>query len=155
MTLLCRMYDVVVICAGLSGLQVAHSYQHAGLSTIVIEVQDGVGGKVWSVPLASKSGVAGLGAAWINDTLQKRIWAYIKLFGLQVVTQRLEGNAVMQTETGYRIVYYFGITPEVSEWSVFPCVASSGMISRPKPGTHMLLFDPVSTRRKEEHGDCT
>jgi monoamine oxidase len=108
------MFDVVVIGAGLSGLQAAYSSQQAGLSVAVIEARDRVGGKVWSVPLASKRGMADLGAAWINDTLQPRIWAYVEKFGLHVIKQRLEGKAVMQRETGERIVFPYGITPEVS-----------------------------------------
>ncbi|RYP74887.1 hypothetical protein DL769_003923 [Monosporascus sp. CRB-8-3] len=106
------MFDVVVIGAGLSGLQAAYSAQKAGLSVVVVEARDRVGGKVWSVPLASKRGIADLGAAWINDNLQHRVWSYVQQFGLQVVKQRLDGKAVMQTEEGNRIVYPFGITPE-------------------------------------------
>ncbi|KAK0642675.1 putative flavin-containing monoamine oxidase A [Lasiodiplodia hormozganensis] len=106
------MFDVVVVGAGLSGLQAAYSAQKAGLSVVVVEARDRVGGKVWSVPLASKRGCADLGAAWVNDTLQKRVWSYVEQFGLQVVKQRLDGKAVMQTERGERIVYPFGITPE-------------------------------------------
>ena len=108
------MFDVVVVGAGLSGLQAARSAQQAGLSVAVLEARDRVGGKVWSVPLASKRGVADLGAAWINDSLQKRIWSYVQEFDLGVVKQRLDGQAVMQTEDSERIVFKYGITPEVS-----------------------------------------
>ena len=107
------MFDVVVIGAGLSGLQAAYSARKEGLSVAVLEARDRVGGKVWSVPLASKRGTADLGAAWINDSLQPRIWNYVQQFGLQVVKQRLGGKAVMQAEDGDRIVFPFGITPDV------------------------------------------
>lgn len=116
------MFDVVVVGAGLSGLQAARSAQQAGLSVAVLEARDRVGGKVWSVPLASKRGVADLGAAWINDSLQKRIWSYVQEFGLEVVRQRLEGQAVMQTEESERIVFKYGIMPEVSNRH-FTCAA--------------------------------
>ncbi|GAP93114.1 putative flavin-containing amine oxidase [Rosellinia necatrix] len=106
------MYDVAVVGAGLSGLQAAYSAQQAGFSVVVIEARDRVGGKTWSVPLASGRGVADLGAAWINDTKQPRIWKYVQDFGLEVVTQRLVGKAVMQVDDNQRIVYPFGITPE-------------------------------------------
>lgn len=112
------MFDVVVVGAGLSGLQAAYSAQKEGLSVAVLEARDRVGGKVWSVPLASKRGTADLGAAWINDSLQPRIWSYVQKFGLQVVKQRLEGKAVMQTEDGDRIVFPFGITPDVSPFNI-------------------------------------
>ena len=97
------MFDVVVVGAGLSGLQAAYSAQQAGLSTVVVEARDRVGGKTWSVPLASGRGCADLGAAWINDTTQPRVWSYAGKFGLKVVKQRLEGRAVMQENESERL----------------------------------------------------
>ncbi|KAH7175296.1 amine oxidase B [Dactylonectria macrodidyma] len=108
------MFDVIVVGAGLSGLQAAYSAQQAGLSVVVVEARNRVGGKTWSVPLASGRGYADLGAAWINDTTQKRISAYATQFKSKVVKQRLVGNAVMLESDGNRIVYPFGITPEFS-----------------------------------------
>ncbi|CRK22483.1 hypothetical protein BN1708_013424 [Verticillium longisporum] len=109
------MFDLIVVGAGLSGLQAAYSAQQAGLSVAVIEARDRVGGKTWTVPLASGRGVADLGAAWINDRLQPRIWAYVQKFGLHTVRQRLEGKAIMQSSESERVVYPFGITPEFAE----------------------------------------
>lgn len=106
------MFDVVVVGAGLSGLQAAYSAQQAGLSVAVVEARSRVGGKVWSVPAASQRGTADLGAAWINDSLQKRIWSLVQRLGLHVVKQRLEGTAVMQGEDGERVEFPFGITPD-------------------------------------------
>lgn len=108
------MFDVVVIGAGLSGLQAAYTAKQAGLSTVVVEARDRVGGKVWSVPLASGRGCVDLGAAWINDSLQPRIWAYVQQFGLKVVEQRLEGQAVIQVDQNTRAEFPFGTSPEVS-----------------------------------------
>ena len=112
--MVCTMFDVVVIGAGLSGLQAAYSAQQAGLSVAVLEARDRVGGKVWSVPLASGRGSADLGAAWLNDSLQQRVWAYAQRFKLDVVKQRLEGKAILQTSKDDRLVFPFGITPDVS-----------------------------------------
>lgn len=108
------MFDVIVVGAGLSGLQAAYSAQQAGLSVVVVEARNRVGGKTWSVPLASGRGYADLGAAWINDTTQKRISSYAQQFKSELVKQRLEGNAVMLVSKGDRIEFPFGITPEVS-----------------------------------------
>lgn len=108
------MLDVVVIGAGFSGLQAAYSAKQAGLSVAVVEARDRVGGKIWSVPLASGRGFAELGGAWINDTLQPRVWSYVQKFGLGVVKQRLEGTAVMQEGANERLQFPFGVTPDVS-----------------------------------------
>lgn len=107
------MLDAIVVGAGLSGLQAALSLQQAGLKVEVIEARDRVGGKVWSVPLASGRGYADLGAAWINDIKQPRIASYIKRFKLKMEAQRLSGTAVMQLDSN-RIEFPFGIMPNVS-----------------------------------------
>jgi len=108
------MLDVIVIGAGFSGLQAAYSTKQAGLSVAVIEARDRVGGKIWSVPLASGRGFAELGGAWINNSLQRRVWSYVQKFGLEIAIQRLEGTAVMQENEKDRIEFPFGVTPEVS-----------------------------------------
>ncbi|KAL4805369.1 hypothetical protein BDV18DRAFT_161025 [Aspergillus unguis] len=106
------MYDILIIGAGLSGLQAAQSAQKAGLSVAVIEARDRVGGKIWSVPLASGRGYADLGGAWVNLTLQSRVGKYVQQFGLRTVEQRLAGKAVMQEGVGQRMEFPFGVTPE-------------------------------------------
>lgn len=107
------MLDLIVIGAGFSGLQAAYSAQQAGLSVAVLEARDRVGGKIWSVPLASGRGCADLGGAWINNSLQPRVWAYVQQFGLKVVKQRLEGKAVMQESQDVQFEFPFGVTPDV------------------------------------------
>lgn len=114
------MLDVIVIGAGFSGLQAAYSAKQAGLSTAVVEARDRVGGKIWSVPLASDRGCAELGGAWINDSLQPRVWSYVQKFGLEVVKQRLEGTAIMQESPNQRLEFPFGTTPDVSNSPTAP-----------------------------------
>ena len=62
--------------------------------------------------MASGRGYAELGGAWINDTLQPRVWAYAQQFGLKAVKQRLEGRAVMQESEDVRYEFPFGVTPQ-------------------------------------------
>ncbi|KAI1615255.1 putative amine oxidase [Exophiala viscosa] len=89
--------DVVVVGAGLSGLQAATDVQQAGFSCVVLEAKDRVGGKTLSTTVENGPGVLDLGAAWINDRTQYKMYAYFKKFGCEPIIQRMEGYEVFRT----------------------------------------------------------
>lgn len=110
-------FDVVVVGAGLSGLQAASDIQQAGLSCVVLEARDRVGGKTWTREARNGKPVD-VGAAWINDTNQSKIYALAKRFNLELVKQSTEGDCIMQTsadEPASRFAY--GDTPHVGALS--------------------------------------
>ncbi|RVX69449.1 hypothetical protein B0A52_06512 [Exophiala mesophila] len=107
--------DVIVVGAGLSGLQAALDVQRAGLKCLVLEARDRVGGKTLS--LRSKTGQvkSELGAAWINDTNQSRMWELAKQLGLQTYVQNTVGNVVVQDFDGSLIKFRYGEVPKYPE----------------------------------------
>ena len=88
--------DVVVVGGGLSGLQAAYDLQKAGLHAIVLEARDRVGGKTWTVPTANGKGVLDLGATWINDSNQSKMWALGQKLDLEYIVQHARGDTVLQ-----------------------------------------------------------
>jgi monoamine oxidase len=92
--------DVVIVGAGLSGLQAALDVQKAGLSYVVLEARDRVGGKTLSHPLASGKGVVDLGAAWLNEVTQPKIYALAKKYGFETVVQPSEGDGILEDISG-------------------------------------------------------
>ncbi|KIX92342.1 uncharacterized protein Z520_11950 [Fonsecaea multimorphosa CBS 102226] len=93
--------DVIVVGAGLSGLEAARGIQAAGLSCLVVEAMDRVGGKTLSVQsVPGRVGVNDLGAAWINDTSQAEVYKLFKRYHLKGEFQRAEGKSLYQDMDG-------------------------------------------------------
>ena len=85
-----RSVDVVVVGAGASGLRLAGSLIQAGISTVVLEGRDRVGGRLFSV----KPGVD-LGATWFWHS-EHDVLEVIAECGLEVFPQYAAGNMMFQ-----------------------------------------------------------
>lgn len=110
-------YDVIVVGAGLSGLAAARDVMKAGLSCLVLEARDRVGGKTLSRQMKS-GGVAELGAAWMNNTTETRMTALAKRYGAEMIEQNTNGNGVLQDRDGICRVFQYGEIPPVGH--LFP-----------------------------------
>ncbi|KAJ5170854.1 YjgF/Yer057p/UK114 family [Penicillium coprophilum] len=102
--------DVIIIGAGLAGLSAAHDILRAGLSCVILEARDRVGGKTWSSPL-NGGGVIDLGAGWINDTNQSKVYALAKRYGAEVIVQNTQGNVALQDFDGNCTPFVYGDMP--------------------------------------------
>nr|POE96405.1 putative flavin-containing monoamine oxidase a [Quercus suber] len=98
--------DVVVVGAGLSGLQAAVDLQEAGLSVKVLEARDRVGGKTWSKPV--NGAIHDVGAAWINDSNQSKIHALAKRYELDLVQQNTDGKMIVDHGIGNLKAHPYG-----------------------------------------------
>lgn len=110
-------YDVLVLGAGLAGLSAAHRIHtsHPSLSILILEARDRVGGRTWSQPLPSGEGTVDLGAAWINDTNQSRMYELATRFGADLMEQNTKGDIVLQHVDGGLMRFAYGGLPDVSQ----------------------------------------
>lgn len=94
-----QVFDVVVVGAGLSGLQAAHTVKAAGFTVCVLEATERVGGKTLTIKSTAR-GFNDLGAAWINDTSQSEMFKLYQRYGMQAEVQRACGDDVTQLVDG-------------------------------------------------------
>jgi monoamine oxidase len=76
-----RAVDVAVIGAGIAGLAAADAVTEAGLSCVVLEARDRVGGRIWTSAEWSDLPVD-LGASWIHGTEGNPIYDEANRLGL-------------------------------------------------------------------------
>lgn len=88
--------DVVVVGAGLSGMQAATDVHEAGLSCVVLEAKDRVGGKTCSVKLETSNGTLDIGGAWINDQTQPKMYALFQKYSCEAIVQPTQGDEVFR-----------------------------------------------------------
>ncbi|KAJ5370317.1 flavin-containing amine oxidase [Penicillium cataractarum] len=94
-----NVYDVIVVGAGLSGLQAAQVIQAAGFTVCVLEATNRVGGKTSTVK-SSEKGYNDLGAAWINDTNQSEMFKLFQKYDLDTEVQLASGDTIVQLADG-------------------------------------------------------
>ncbi|EWY81966.1 monoamine oxidase [Fusarium oxysporum NRRL 32931] len=110
-----RSVDVAIIGGGLAGLTAAARVQESGLSCLVLEARDRVGGKTWSQPLPASpddSGFVDLGAGWLNDVNQMRIYELAKRFGAEFLEQNTTGLCVLEDKDGRCSTFEYGELPK-------------------------------------------
>lgn len=149
-TLGTKSVDVVIIGAGLAGLAAARDIVDGGLSCVVLEARDRVGGKTWSKALVEgKPGVIDHGAAWINDTNQSKIYALAKACGAELIEQNTTGNVVFQDLQGRCSPFAYGDLPQVR---VNPSPSSSLrariLSHKHRPRKPSTLADNSTVRRR-------
>lgn len=98
--------DVVIVGAGLAGLSAAQSLVARGISVIVLEARERVGGRMFSYPMGHER--VDLGAQWIGPT-QERIMQLAHKLHIQMFPQYHRGRKVL--ELNGRLSFYRNTVP--------------------------------------------
>ncbi|KAK2616786.1 hypothetical protein QQS21_000163 [Conoideocrella luteorostrata] len=131
MVLPAQCVQVIVVGAGLSGLQAATNLHNAGYTYTVVEAMDRVGGKILSLPSSDNgTGIVDAGAAWINDNSQSYMYNLAKDFGFDLVKQRAEGTSIFQKDKGDISLIPYQLPFDFEPQEIFDLLLLVGKLSR-------------------------
>lgn len=143
------LVDVIIVGAGLSGLQAALIISKANppLTYLVLEARDRVGGKTLTAPRSHGKGRQDLGAAWINDTNQSRMWELAQQFQLSTITQNTTGNVVVQDFGGGLKKFEYGGAPTYdSEEDTKDCIRIRDLVEATSQNASVFAEGPERAR---------
>jgi monoamine oxidase len=86
----------------------------AGLKTVVLEAKEVIGGRSRSITRQSGPGIVELGATWINNITQPKVFALTEMFGLETAEQFTHGDSIVQGEDGRVLRFPPGVPVSVS-----------------------------------------
>lgn len=106
--------DVVIVGAGAAGLTAANELKKAGLSVVVLEARDRVGGRLWTDVV--DGAMLEIGGQWVSPD-QEALKETIAELGLETYSRYREGDSVYIGPTGELTRFtgeIFPVAPETS-----------------------------------------
>ena len=134
--------DVVIVGGGFAGVTAARELNRRGLSAVVLEARDRLGGRTW---VDSRLGLdLELGGTWVH-WIQPHVWAEISRYGLGTVSSPAAERAVWLVD-GVRHEGEPAQLFQILEEGSAPAVADSARVF-PRP------YEPLAEARRVEDLD--
>jgi monoamine oxidase len=121
-----REVDVAIVGAGLAGLVAARDLQAAGVSALVVEARERVGGRVLNEPIGDGK-VVEVGGQWIGPT-QDRIAALARELGVDTFPTHGDGDNVIEWRGELR--RYRGTIPGIDRTALIDVAQAQRRLER-------------------------
>jgi monoamine oxidase len=92
-----KEYDVLIVGAGFAGLVAARELSMRGLSIVVLEARDRIGGRTWTDHRLGHD--IELGGTWFHN-LQPHVWAELVRYGIELTPSPDAERFIVATEEG-------------------------------------------------------
>ena len=129
-----KIYDVIVIGAGLSGLNAARLLAKAGKKILVLEAQERVGGRTWSKHIG-KNDFIDVGGQWIGKG-HEQMYKLVTEAKLQTFPTFTEGKNILRLDGKNNL--YKGETPPIG---LFALWSAQKVLNRFDKATSKILLD--------------
>lgn len=86
--------DVIIVGAGASGIYAASTLKKAGLSSIILEAGDNLGGRLKSKEISKNTNIE-LGGQWLAKNGQIRLSELVDRFGFKKIKNYNEGKSII------------------------------------------------------------
>ena len=117
--------DVVIVGAGLAGLQAARRLTASGLEVVVLEARDEVGGRTKTVDVNGHH--FDVGGQWTGPG-QPRMTALIEELGLETTPTHSDGKRVLDLRG--KLSTYTGTIPKINPWTLIIAQLSIWKVDR-------------------------
>lgn len=143
------LYDVVIVGAGLSGLTAARRLIQAKKKTLVLEAQDRVGGRTWSLPIDQHDFID-IGGQWIGKG-HNQMYKLVAEAGLKTFPTFTKGKSTLRINS--ENLPYNGDTPSLGLFALlsaqkalnrFDKVASTLSLESPWQSANSFNMDQQS-----------
>ncbi|WP_040167403.1 flavin monoamine oxidase family protein [Microbacterium gorillae] len=75
-------HDVIIVGAGFAGLRAARDLKDRGITALVLEGRDRLGGRTWRRPFRGTEQPVELGGTWISDRAHHLVMAELERYGI-------------------------------------------------------------------------